>query len=134
MKNLTFVRFIIVGIINTIVGMSVMFILYNLFDCSYWLSSAANYIVGSIVSYVLNRSFTFHSHERQWKSILKFAINIVICYLLAYGVAKPIVYYLMSNYAVRTQGNVALMVGSIIFVLLNYFGQKKFVFKKSRDD
>lgn len=130
MRDLTFVRFIIVGIINTIVGMSVMFILFNLFDCSYWLSSAANYIIGSIVSYFLNRSFTFHSHERQWKSIIKFTINIVICYLLAYGVAKPVVIHLMSDYAVRTQGNVALLVGAALFVLLNYFGQKLFVFKK----
>jgi putative flippase GtrA len=47
----TFLKFIIAGIINTIIGSGLMFVLYNLFDVAYWLSSAANYIVGSIVSF-----------------------------------------------------------------------------------
>ena len=49
----TTVKFVIVGIINTIVGTSVMFLLYNFAGVNYWISSASNYIVGSIVSYVL---------------------------------------------------------------------------------
>jgi len=52
-------KFIIVGIINTIVGCGVMFGLYNLAGCSYWMSSAANYIVGSILSFFLNKYYTF---------------------------------------------------------------------------
>ena len=36
-------RFIIVGCINTVVGTAIMFGLYNLASCSYWVSSAANY-------------------------------------------------------------------------------------------
>lgn len=130
MKDLTFVRFIIVGIINTAVGMTVMFILYNLFDCSYWLSSAANYAAGSIVSYILNRNFTFHSHERQWKSIVKFTVNIATCYLIAYGVAKPLVAGMLEGYGGRVQGNAALLFGAVLFVILNYAGQKLFVFNK----
>ena len=34
-------RFIIVGCINTVVGTAIMFGLYNLASCSYWVSSAA---------------------------------------------------------------------------------------------
>lgn len=130
LKDSTFIRFVIVGVVNTIVGMSVMFALYNLAGCSYWLSSAANYIVGSIVSYVLNRNFTFHSNERQLKSIVKFTINIVLCYLVAYGVAKPIINDALSGFDSKLQGNAALLLGSVLFVALNYAGQKLFVFKK----
>lgn len=36
-------RFIIVGVINTIVGTGIMFVCYNVFHLSYWISSAANY-------------------------------------------------------------------------------------------
>ena len=32
-------RFIIVGCINTVVGTAIMFGLYNLASCSYWVSS-----------------------------------------------------------------------------------------------
>ena len=50
----TTIKFLLVGVINTIVGTSIMFLLYNIGHMNYWVSSAANYIVGSIVSYFLN--------------------------------------------------------------------------------
>ena len=56
--DITTIKFLIVGVINTLVGTGVMFVLYNFFSVSYWISSAANYVVGSIVSYFLNKYFT----------------------------------------------------------------------------
>ena len=52
-------RFLLVGVINTLVGCGAMFLLYNLAHWSYWLSSAANYLLGGIVSFFLNKYFTF---------------------------------------------------------------------------
>ena len=85
----TTIKFILVGIVNTLVGTGVMFLMYNLLHASYWISSASNYIIGSIVSYVLNKYFTFQNNEKSFAMIIKFVINISICYLAAYGVAKP---------------------------------------------
>ena len=59
--DITFWKFILVGVINTLVGTAVMFGCYNLLHLSYWVSSAANYIVGSVVSYFLNKNFTFQN-------------------------------------------------------------------------
>ena len=87
-------RFIIVGCINTVVGTAIMFGLYNLASCSYWVSSAANYILTSILSFFLNKYFTFQNKERSWKQVAKFIINIAVCYVLAYGIAKPVVMYI----------------------------------------
>ena len=56
--DITTVKFLLVGVINTLVGTGTMFGLYNCLGCSYWVSSAGNYIVGSIVSYFLNKYFT----------------------------------------------------------------------------
>ena len=47
-------KFILVGIINTLVGNGTMFLLYNVFSVGYNISTVANYVVGSIVSYFLN--------------------------------------------------------------------------------
>ena len=52
-------RFLIVGVINTLVGSAIMFGLYNLAHCTYWASSAANYVLTSILSFFLNKYFTF---------------------------------------------------------------------------
>ena len=77
-----------------------MFGLYNLASCSYWVSSAANYILTSILSFFLDKYFTFQNKERSWKQVAKFIINIAVCYVLAYGIAKPVVMYILSG-AVR---------------------------------
>lgn len=49
--NNTLVKFLAVGVLNTIIGAGTMFLLYNLAHVSYWMSSAANYVVGGIVSF-----------------------------------------------------------------------------------
>ncbi|SFE48349.1 Putative flippase GtrA (transmembrane translocase of bactoprenol-linked glucose) [Sharpea azabuensis] len=126
----TFWKFILVGIINTIVGTGVMFLCYNAFHLNYWVSSAMNYIIGSIVSYFLNKYFTFQNKQRSWKIVIKFIINISVCYLIAYGVAKPLVARILSGQSVTIQENGAMLVGMCLFVGLNYLGQRFFAFKK----
>ena len=126
----TFWKFSLVGIINTIVGTSVMFLCYNAFHLNYWVSSAMNYIIGSIVSYFLNKYFTFQNKQRSWKIVIKFIINISVCYLIAYGVAKPLVARILSGQSVTIQENGAMLVGMCLFVGLNYLGQRFFAFKK----
>ena len=92
----TFFRFILVGLVNTAVGYGVMFGLYNLTPLNtwgsrgQWIASAANYIVGSVVSFFLNKHFTFRSREKGAGVVLRFALNITVCWLLAYGLAPDL--------------------------------------------
>lgn len=133
----TFFRFILVGCINTLVGYGVMFGLYNLAglhrmgDTGYWISSAANYVVGSIVSFFLNKHFTFRSREKGRGVVIRFVVNISLCYLLAYGLAKPAVSWVLGGTGLsqQLQGNLTMLFGSGLFVVLNYFGQRFFAFK-----
>ena len=133
----TFFRFIVVGVINTLVGYGVMFGLYNLAglhtwgDTGYWISSAANYVVGSIVSFFLNKHFTFRNREKGSGVVIRFVVNISVCYLLAYGLAKPAVGWALGGMGLskQLQGNLTMLFGSGLFVLLNYFGQRFFAFR-----
>ena len=129
----TFWKFVLVGVINTMVGTVIMFACYNLVGLSYWISSAANYIVGSLVSYYLNKHFTFKSTEKGIKPVLQFVINIAICYLIAYGVAKPLVSNILRGQSKSIQENGAMLVGMLLFVGLNYLGQRFFAFGNYRD-
>ena len=126
-----FLKFCLVGVLNTLVGTAVMFGLYNLAQCSYWFSSAMNYVVGSVVSFFLNKHFTFRSREKGPGVVLRFAANITVCWLLAYGLAKPAMGALLSGTALspQLQGNLTMLAGSGLFVLLNYFGQRFFAFR-----
>ena len=125
----TILKFMIVGCINTLVGTTVMFLSYNLIGLGYWISSEMNYIIGSIVSYFLNKYYTFQNNNKSIKIVIKFIINITICYLLAYGLAKPFVIMILSSYTKNVQENIAMIVGMGLFVILNYFGQRFFAFK-----
>lgn len=125
----TFLKFILVGIANTLFGTAIMFVFYNAFHFSYWVSSASNYIFGSILSYFLNKHFTFQSRDNSVKGVLRFAVNITFCYLFAYGIAKPLTIQILSNCSPTLQDNIAMLVGICLFVALNYIGQRFFVFK-----
>lgn len=133
-KNLSeIIRFGIVGCINTIVGWAVMFSLYNLLHVNYWISSAANYIVGSICSFFLNKYFTFTSKGFSKTEIIKFIVCIGFCYLIGYGVARPFARWIFSTASQTVQDNVAMIFGSIVFTILNYLGQKFFVFSSGKE-
>jgi putative flippase GtrA len=123
--------FIIVGVINTIVGLSVMLLLYNLLHTGYWLSSAIAYVIGSAVSYALNRKYTFKYTGSTAKSLLKFSLNIAVCYVVAYSLAKPFVIYALSSFDMRisTVEQIAMVFGMCVFTGLNFFGQKFFAFR-----
>ena len=104
----TFLKFIIVGVINTIVGAGVMFALYNIFHFSYWVSSIMNYVT----------------------EVIYFIINIAVCLFIAYSLAKPFAVYLLSGYSVSVQENTAMFTGMVIFTGLNYLSQRFIVFSK----
>lgn len=123
-------RFIVVGVINTIVGCSIMFGLYNLAGTGYWVSSAANFVFTSILSYILNKKFTFRHSGDVTGSAVRFAVNIALCYLLAYGIARPVAEQMLSGYSPGVRDNAAMIVGLILFTVFNYLGQRFFAFRK----
>ena len=126
-------RFLLVGVVNTLVDAGIMFLLYNLAGCSYWLSSAANYIVGGVVSYFLNKYYTFKNTERSWKQVLRFALNVAACWLLAYGIAKPLALRLLAGFDEKLQTNAAMLAGLCLYTALNYLGQRFFAFRAKED-
>lgn len=125
-------RFIIVGVLNTIIGTTTMLIAYNIFHLGYWIASALNYIVGSIFSYFANKYFTFKSEKKSVSEVIRFAINIVVCYFVSYSVAKPVMEMVLEdmNLSVSILEQLSMFFGMGIFIVLNYFGQKFFVFRK----
>lgn len=125
-------KFILVGVINTLFGTTLMFVLYNVFHVSYWWSSAANYFFGSILSYFLNKHFTFKYKGDMAGSALRFTLNILVCYLLAYGIAKPLMLWILSGSSKSMQENVAMLVGMVLFTTFNYLGQRFFAFDRHK--
>ena len=130
----SFLTFLGIGVINTLFGLAITFICYNLLGFDYWTSSALDYILASILSYFLNKRFTFHYKENNSGSIIRFAINIIICYLIAFSLARPCARWLLEHLGFNLSKvfieNFAMLVGTGLFMIINYLGQRFFAFKK----
>ena len=124
------IHFGIVGVINTLMGLAIMEILYNLIHMHYYLSSGISYFIGSVFSYHANAKLTFKAENRDKWLPWRFAANIIICYLIAYGAARPLIRYILASQSAVIVDNVAMILGMCFFVVLNFFGQKFLVFRK----
>lgn len=134
------IHFGMVGVINTFLGWVIMAVLYNLIHMGYWVSSGISYFIGSVFSYHANAKLTFKVEKRDKWLPWRFALNIIVCYLVSFAVAKPLtgrlLYLLGLTYGGRVSAklmdNIAMIFGMGIFIVMNFFGQKLFVFRTGR--
>jgi putative flippase GtrA len=128
-----FTRFLLVGMVNTLTGLFIIFLLLNVFGLSYWISTFVGNCVGAVVSFLLNRTFTFNSQIDFTKGIPRFIIVILVCYFLSYFLSEFLangVYDFYNIITYFTEEEFAILLGSGFYTITNYFGQRNFVFKK----
>ena len=114
MFDKTFLRFIVVGIINTIIGYTIIMLLFHLISLSYTLSYFLSYIVGIIISFFLNRKFVFFSQNKKLKEFIKFLFAFIVSYSTSYlGL-----YLIVENHLLNT--NIAFFAGMVIYSILFY--------------
>ena len=144
--DVKFWKFILVGVLNTIVGTGLQFVLYSctplnqMATTGTWIASSVSYCLASIMSYFLNKYFTFKNNEKGWKPVVRFAVNIAVCYGIAYGLAIPLTSYICTQNNISMFGwtveafasNASMIIGSCLFVGLNYIGQRFFAFKEAK--
>ena len=124
-------KFLLVGVGNTLLSMVLMFLLEGL---GYWPSTAIAYVAGAVMSFFLNRHFTFRSEETFLRSAVKFAINVAVCYVVAYALAQPIAEWVLGRTAISPlwQERLTKLGGMALYTTLNYFGQRFFAFQKKK--
>ena len=129
----SFVRFLLVGVLNTALSAALMFLLYDGLRLSYWPATAIAYLVGAVVSFFLNFRFTFKSNANPALAALRFAVNVAVCYVLAYSLAKPLVKAVFSGVLTPEWSERAAMVAGMgLYTILNYLGQRFFAFRRRK--
>ena len=128
-----FFKFIVVGALNTLVGSTLTFLLYNTTEIGYWRSSATSYILIAILSFLLNKYFTFGVRHWSVFMVVTFTLTIAFSYLFAYGISKSAINYLLRNSPQKIRENLALLTGMCLFTGINYLGQRLVVFRKNRE-
>ncbi len=123
-------KFLLVGVLNTLVGEGLSFLLINVTDIGLWWATALPTVLASVMSYFLNKHFTFKNTEKGWKPVARFALNIAVCYGLAYGLAIPVMQWLLAGQSDPVRDNLSKVVGMCLFVGFNYLGQRLFAFRQ----
>lgn len=131
------ITYLLVGGSNTLICFLLNYIFTNLFHRGFWLTTVVSYIIGGTYTYILNRKFTFDAvsvpHRR---ALPKFVINMAVCYVISHIPAK------IALDAVFTRLNLSwsedfinfakTIIANIVYIVMNYFGQKFFAFKKDK--
>lgn len=80
MINSSFIRFLMVGIANTAIGYGTTMLLYYSIEISPFIANAGGYLIGGLLSYTLNRRFTFASKRRHREALPRFALAVAFCF------------------------------------------------------
>lgn len=134
--NNSFTRFLLVGIFNTFVGLSTVFVFLNLIGLSYWTSTFLGNSIGAFVSYVLNKRFSFKSKLSFRQSFWRFILVIVLSYFLAYSCSLLFTQLFIVRFLSLQDAyvkNIAVVLGAGLYTILNYMGHKYFTFRSKKE-
>jgi putative flippase GtrA len=128
--NNTLTRFLLIGVVNTIVGLSLIFFLLHVLELGYWLSTGLGNTTAALVSYVLNKTFTFRSSASVASSFWKFIVVVLVCYVFSYGVSLALTdALLLTKLDRQIIHTIAVIGGAGLYTICNYFGHKMFSFR-----
>ena len=120
-----FSRFLLVGFANTALGYAVIFGCMYLGGLTPELSNAVGYLVGLVVSYFLNRHFTFRSARRLSTEFVSF----VIVFLAAYTANFIVLVVLVRGLGVHAA--FSQVVAGIVYIGSAYLLNKRYVFRST---
>lgn len=123
MKQL--LRFALVGVLNTVVGYAVIFACMYLAGLGPVVSNVVGYAFGLVVSYTLNRTFTFRSAAGKKREIVRFLSIFMVAYLANIGVLMLLIDHLDVH-----KGWAQLAAG-VVYTVLFYVLSKYYVFAAS---
>lgn len=121
-----FIKFGLVGILNTLINW-ILFIILNSLGLYYIISNIIAYSISTLNSYLWNSKLVFkYSGDNLKETSLKFIILNIIGLTL-----NTIILYLLLD-IVGLRKLIALVITTGIVMILNYFINKLWVFKKYR--
>jgi len=124
-KSMQFVKYCIVGVLNTLVTLGVIYLCKSLLGWNLYVSNALGYICGVVNSFVCNRQWVFHSHGHYGREALKFIVGFLLCY----GLQFIVVWMLTSTYGkydfrilgiVLSGYGIATLIGNVVYTLANF--------------
>lgn len=130
-----FLKYCSVGVLNTLLCLSVIFTCKSLLDLNPYVSNALGYTAGLINSFLWNRKWVFKSDGGMMKEAIKFICGFFICYVLQFVVVWVLNqsafgdrYFELGVFTLTGYG-IATLIGNIVYTIANFIYNKLVTFK-----
>ncbi len=141
-----FLRYCLLGVSNFALCTAIMFILYNTGLCSKDVAPLVNYGLGAVIWYFGNLWLVFPGQKQSVGLVVRFVLEIVLCYVGSYYLLAPAIYRLLMRTswfpravgflrkmpAERFEANCIMGIGVVLYAVSNYFGQRFYVFRNHK--
>ena len=122
--NQEFGKFIMVGVLNTVINYGVFILLFIAFNLIYFVAGAIGFLSGSVSGFFLNRLWTFKSKIPIARGFLKYLFIQLFC-LGAHIITQISVTKILGVPEIYSQ-----LAGIMLTTFLNFFISRAIVFKK----
>ena len=132
-------KYAIVGVMNTLLTLAVIFICKSLLGVNPYISNALGYIVGLINSFLWNRAWVFRRRDGKLsRQAILFLVGFAVCYGLqfftvwslnqsSFGEIKiQILSFTLSGYGIAT------LIGNVVYTVCNFIFNRLFTFSRRK--
>ena len=77
---LQIIKYALVGVLNTLVTLSTIFLCKSVIGINPLVSNAIGYVAGVINSFLWNKTWVFRSHDSYLREALIFLVGFILCY------------------------------------------------------
>jgi putative flippase GtrA len=121
--NITLVRYLAVGVVNTVLGLLVIYALKRLAEVEDTTANLVGYCVGILFGFQLNKRWTFSHLGDNWLTLLRYVMVLSVAYITNLAVVLYAIEVLQINsYLAQTTGVVP-------FTIIGFLGSRYFVFR-----
>lgn len=116
------IKYLLVGVVNTLVGLGIIYLSMYFFHFEIIAANVLGYSVGILVSFTLNRKWTFDSQGHVVSSFFRYLLVLAVAYL------SNLATVLFANAHFQLNPYWAQALGIIPYTTLGFLGSRYFVF------
>ncbi len=130
------VKYALVGVMNTVLTLVVIFVCKSLLDINPYVSNAIGYFLGLVNSFLWNRAWVFHAADGKiHRQAVRFLIGFAVCYAIQFfvvwclnqssfgSIEIDIVGFTLSGYGIAT------LIGNVVYTMCNFVYNRLVAFK-----
>jgi putative flippase GtrA len=131
-----FAKYAIVGVMNTLLTLIVIFLCKSVFGINAYVSNAIGYIVGVINSFIWNRQWVFRSNGALSRQAVHFIIGFLVCYAVQFLVVWTLNQFVLKDVELHivvmtlSGYGIATLIGNVCYTLCNFVYNRLITFKK----